>query len=371
MTAQVVADQAAKTLRIAYQPFLSSSRTKQLTSLLSSKLPYTFIPVNDTSLPDTRSADIVLLSRGGKPFAPVEQRRSIDSQLYRTRRERDWQQSGAKYTKLLQRWEQVETRLPTLLHALRKHFSERIIQKEAFDGPLRILAYTGEIKDVKAMRQVIKSYRSLRRSQVFLHPILSKTQAPLKVEARKAFGTSHIRLRELTIEHMRDILDLIRMEMEKRYMGMANVRYPSITEPKPWILLPEDPVAAWGPDFQYKVDELIKLARIRFMSTPEEKEKTIEQEARAFIAENSHGLVRTYRRTGNKVDAEELLEQVKNHLRDDKRKRFHDDETTLFIVDAVGQLGPQFRSPKTRDDMAVYQGSDRHLVEGGAWRVAD
>lgn len=371
MAAQVVADQAAQTLRIAYQPFLSSSRTRQLTSLLSSKLPHTFIPVNDTSLPDTSSADIVLLSRGGKPFAPVEQRPSIDSQVYKRVRDQDWLQSSTKYNKLLERWQHVELGLPTLLGELRKYFSERIIQKEAFEGPLRILAYTGEIKDVKTMRQVIKSYRSLRRSQLFLHPILSKTQAPLKVEARKTFGYNHTRLRELTIEHMRDRLDLVRMEMEKRYMGMANVRYPNITEPKPWILVPEDPVAAWGLDFPYKVAELINLARIRFMMTPEEKEKSLEQEAKIFVAENSQDLVRTQRRMGKKVDPEEILEQVKNHLRDDKRKRFHDDETALFILEAVGQLGSQFGSPKTREDMAVYEASDRQLVKGGAWRVAD
>jgi hypothetical protein len=369
MAAQVIADQAAQTLRIAYQPFLSSSKTRQLTSLLSSQLSYTFVPINDTFLPNTREADIVLLSRGGKPFAPVEHRPSIDSQVYKGVRERDWQQSKAKYTKLLDRWREIEKRLPGVIDELRQHFSDRIIRKEAFEGPLRILAYTGEIKNVDGMRKTIKSYRSMRRSQLFLRPILAKSQAPLKVAAREAFGFEHSRLREFKIEHMRDGLDLFRLELEKRYMGMANVRYPSITEPKPWILVPDDPVAAWGPDFPYKVAELINLARIRFMITPEEKEMVLEAEARAFTAENSQRLLQKQRRTD--FNPEDILEQIKDHLRQDKMRRFHDDERSLFLTDNVGELGAQFGSPKTRDDMAVYETSDRQLVKRGAWRVAD
>ena len=105
------------------------------------------------------------------------------------------------------------------------------------------------------------------------------------------------------------------------------------------------------------------------MMTPEEKEMVLESEAQSFMAENFQRLLRTQGRSN--FNPEAILEQVKDHLRQDKRKRFHDDEKSLFLTEDVGELGAQFGSPKTRDDMAVYETSDRQMVKRGAWRVAD
>jgi len=184
MAAQTLVDSTAQSLRIAYQPFLSSTRTRQLTSILQSSLPhYTFLPVTDTSLSFTQKAQIILLSRGGKPFAPAERRSSIDSTLNRNYRDRDWRESSDQYRKLLDRWNQVQTELPPLVKQLQNHFSDRVIQKEAFDKPLKILEFIGEVEDPDGLRKTIKKYRSLRRAQLFLYPILKKTQAPLKLAA--------------------------------------------------------------------------------------------------------------------------------------------------------------------------------------------
>ena len=192
-----------------------------------------------------------------------------------------------------------------------------------------------------------------------------------KVSARKAFGLPHLRAREYLIEDHRDRLDLFRLELERRYMGMAMVRFPSVAEPKPWILLPEDPVAAWGLDFPYQVEELIRLAWLRFLATEKEKEQVLEEEAKKVIADNVTGIIRNVRLRGDKIVFEEILKEVMNRLREEKEKLYRDDKTALVLPGNVGDLGPQFRGPVTREDRAVNQFSDEELIKLGSWRVED
>ena len=372
MAAQAVVDQSVQSIRIAYQPFLSSSRTKHLTSLLSSSLPYNFLPVNDTSLKSVPAqAQIVLLSRGGKPFAPIAQRPSVDSYPHREFREKDWSTSSEKYQNLVTQYNKAQSELPALLTTLRKYFSDRIISKEAFHKPLQILAYTGEVKDVDSLRQTIKLYRSLRRSQVSLQPVLEETKAMEKVEAHKAFGLPQLRAREYLIENHRDRLDLFRLELERRYMGMGMVRFPSVAESKPWILVPEDPVGVWGMDFPYRVAELIRLARIRFSLSEEEKEIVLHEEAKKLIKENVEGILQKVEERGDTVNPQDILNEVMAQLRREKERLYHDDKTTLVLPGNVGDLGPEFRAPITTEDKAINQFSDQELVKLGSWRVED
>ena len=368
MATRGVVDQS---FRIAYQPFLSSTRTRQLTSTLSSSLPHTFLPITDTSLSLPAKAQIILLSRGGKPFAPVHQRLSIDSTLYKHFREQDWWESSEKYEEYLSQWNQAQEELPKLLTSLRKYFSDPVIAKKAFQKPLQILKYTGEIKDPEAVQKTIESYRSLLKARKFLHKILEETQASTKVSARKAFGLPHLRAREYLIEDHRDRLDLFRLELERRYMGMAMVRFPSVAEPKPWILLPEDPVAAWGLDFPYQVGELIRLARLRFLATEKEKEEVLEEEAKNVIGDNVTGIIQNVRLRGDKVVFEDILKEVMSRLREEKERLYVDDNTALVLPGNLGDLGPEFRAPVTREDRAVNQFSEEELVKLCAWRVED
>jgi len=368
MAAQTLVDAAAKSLRIGYQPFLSSTRTRQLTSILQSSLPYTFVPVNDTFLTFTQHAQIILISRGGKPFAPVEKRSSIDSRVYRDIRERDWTESSEQYQKFLSRWNEVEKEIPALVKTLQEHFSDQVIQKEEFRRPLKALKAAGVVENIDQLRQTIQSYRSLRREQLFLYPILKKTEAPLKVSAHSNFDLSQLQTREYVLEHHRDRLDLFRLELEKRFRGMALVRHPDIAEPKPWILMPEDPIASWGADFSERTEELIRLARYRFLLTEEEKEVEMDREAREALQEGFSGI----RRMQGRIDIEKTLQQVKAQLRQDKARMFRNDRQQLYLPGNVGELGPQFsKNPITREDLAVYETSDRQLVKSGAWRVAD
>ena len=362
---QAVFDKTAQSFRIAYLPFLSSTRTKQLTSLLA-PLPHTFLPINDTSLSIPPQAEIILLSRGGKPFAPAYQRTSIDSNLYHAKQERDWKQSSHQYKKFLNQWNNVQRRLPPLLKTLRQHFSDRVIASEAFYTPLKVLAYTGQVtpSDIDYLRTTIKQFRNLRRTQLYIYPILKKTEAPFKLAAREKFGFANLRTREYVIEHHRDLLDLFRFELENRYKGMALVRYPDIAEPKPWILVPEDPVAAWGVDFPDRVGELIELATERFLLEEDEKEILLDQEAREFIQEN----VPNFLRSGD--NPERLLEQIKAKIREDKTKLYHDDNKALSLNGNVGNLDA-YKRPITREDKAIYERSDKELVKRGAWRVED
>ena len=368
MATRAVVEQS---LRIAYQPFLSSTRTRQLTSTLSSSLPHTFLPVTDTSLSLPAKAQIILVSRGGKPFAPVSQRPSVDSTSYKAFREQDWWESSEKYDEFLSQWNQAQEELPKLLTSLRKYFSDQIIAKNAFRKPLQILMSTGDIKDPEAVQNTIDSYRTLLKARKFLQPILQETQTLTKVSARKAFGLPHLRAREYLIEDHRDRLDLFRLELEKRYMGMAMVRFPSVAEPKPWILLPDDPVAAWGLDFPYQVGELIRLARLRFLATDQEKEEALEEAAKDIIEDNVAGIVQNIRSRGGKVVFEEILKEVMSRLREEKERLYHDDKIALVLPGNVGELGPEFRAPVTREDRAVNQFSDEELVKLGAWRVEE
>jgi hypothetical protein len=372
MAAQAVVDQSVQSIRIVYQPFLSSSRTKHLTSILSSSLPYSFLPVNDTSLSHAAQAQIVLLSRGGKPFAPIAQRPSVDFQPHRDLREKDWSKSSEKYQRFITRWNQAQTELPGLLATLRKYFSDRIIAKEAFHQPLQILAYTGEVQDVAALRQTIKSYRSLRRSQISLQSILEETHAMEKVAAHKYFGIPHLKAREYLIEDHRDRLDLFRLELEKRYMGMAMVRFPSVADPKPWILVPEDPVGSWGVDFPYRVEELIRLARIRFLLFEEEKEMVLREEARKVIEDDVDEILENFgEEEGDSVNAEGILKDVMGQLREERERLYRNDKTALVLPGNMGDFGPEFRKAVTMEDKAIYQISDQELVKQGAWRVED
>jgi hypothetical protein len=368
MATRGVVDQS---FRIAYQPFLSSTRTRQLTSTLSSSLPHTFLPITNTSLSLPAKAQIILVSRGGKPFAPVHQRLSIDSTLYKRFREQDWWESSEKYEEYRSQWDQAQEELPKLLTSLRKYFSDSVIAKRAFHKPLRILTYTGEIKDPEAVQKTIESYRSLLKARKFLHKILEETQALTKLSARKAFGLPHLRAREYLIEDHRDRLDLFRLELERRYMGMAMVRFPSVAEPKPWILLPEDPVAAWGVDFPYKVGELIRLAQLRFLATDKEKDEALEEEAKTVIGDNATGIIQNVKSRGDKVVFEEILKEVMSRLREEKERLYVDDNTALVLPGNLGDLGPEFRAPVTREDRAINQFSEEELVKLCAWRVED
>jgi hypothetical protein len=363
MAAQAVLDKTALSLKIVYQPFLSSTRTRQLTSLLA-PLPHTFLPIADTSLNIPSQAEIVLVSRGGKPFASIYQRPSPDSHIYRSKQERDWNTSSQKYKQILSQWDDIQRRLPPLIESLRQHFSDRVIQNQAFHAPLKILEYTNQIPDPDALRKTIKSFRSLRNTQLSIYPILRKTQAPFKLAARQQFGFSNLRTREYAIEHQRDLLDLFRFELEKRYRGMALVRYPDISEPKPWILVPDDPVGAWGHEFAYRVNSLIDLARERFLMTTEEKDELLDLQAREIIEENEPALLRK-----GSID-EGLLWHVKNTLQEQKRKLYHDDTSALSMSGNVGDL-ESYKVPVSREDKAVYEHSDKELVKRGAWRVED
>jgi hypothetical protein len=368
-TSQTMAAKSA-TLNIAYQPFLSSTRRKQLTSLLSSSLPYcNFLPINDTSLNLPNEARIILISRGGKPFAPVNMRPSIDSPSYPDIL-KDLNRSSQLYQKYLAKWEEIQSHLPGLLLALRKHFPERVIMNETFRTPLKTMAATGKIKDVQQVRQLIERFRSLRRSQLFLHPILSQTRVTLKNEAQKAFGVDNLRRREYVIEHHRDRLDLVRFELEKRYMGMGRVAFPERVEARPWVLLPEDPVGAWGQDFPYRVGQLIRLAQVRFLATEEEKEMVLEQEAKGVIEDNTSQIAQNARILGI-TDAEGVLKAVKDQLRVETERLYQNDRITLALPGNVGDLGPEFRSPVTREDKAAYQVTDQKLIPLGSWRVDD
>ena len=372
MSARAVLDQTNVSLKLAYQPFLSSTQTKKLTSLLSSSLPYNFLPVTNTSLHTLPpQAEIVLLSRGGKPFAPIRQRRSVDSYAYQEFRQKDWQQSSKKYETYVEQYTQIQHDLPHLLATLRKYFSDHILDQMDFGLPLEILTYTGEVEDPDALRKTINAYIAARKLQRELYPILQESHALIKVAAHKAFGLPHLRAREYLIEDHRDRLDLFRLELEKRYMGMAMVRYPDIREPRPWILIPEDPVAAWGGDFPYRVDELIKLAQIRFLATTEEKGKALEEEAKNVIEDDVEGIVQEMVKNGEEVDFESLLEDIMWALWEKKTKMYHDDEKALSLPGIVGDPGPEFREPVTIEDHVVNQITDQELVKLGSWRVED
>jgi len=364
MAAQTLVEATGKSLRIAYQPFLSSTRTRQLTSLLQSSLPYTFLPAHDTSLSLPENAQIVLLSRGGKPFAPVERKSSIDSKVNRSFRQKDWEESSVQYQKYLDRWTQIQSQLPYLVTELQKYFTNEVIKTEAFKERFQVLKST--LPDPEPLRDTIRKYQELRRSQLFLFPILKNTQAPLKLAAQSHFGYSTLESRERVLEQNREKLDVFRYDLERRFKGMALVKTSEVMEPKPWILMPENPVDAWGVTLPDRTDELIRLALYRFLLSEEEKEVELERESRELVHESLPGL----RRMQGKVDIEETVTQVKEQLREEKARMFEIDSHPLTLPDTIGELG-EFKDPITKEDIAVYETSDRQLAESGAWRVAD
>jgi hypothetical protein len=202
-----------------------------------------------------------------------------------------------------------------------------------------------------------------------IYPLLAKSQASAKINARRAFGFQNQRLKEYILEDHRDMLDLFRLQLEKRFKGMGLVRYPDIAEPKPWVLLPEDPEGAWGDEFPYQVSKLISLAQERFLMFPEEQERVLEREAIEYIEENIHQLVRV---AEEELTKEELLESVKNKLREEKRKLWSEDSKQLVLPSFVGQFeGDLWREPSTMEDTAVLEIIDQQIVKRGAWRVAD
>jgi hypothetical protein len=197
---------------------------------------------------------------------------------------------------------------------------------------------------------------------------LEKTHALEKVLAHKAFGLPHLKAKEYLIENHRDRLDLFRLELERRYMGMGMVRFPSVADAKPWILVPEDPLGAWGMDFSHRIDELIRLARIRFLFTEKEKEIVLAEEARKLIEDDVEEILA---RMGENVDPERILQEVMRELRKQKAPLYRDDKTILVLPGNIGDLGPEFRAPITTEDKAVNQFSDQELVKLGSWRVED
>lgn len=153
-------------------------------------------------------------------------------------------------------------------------------------------------------------------------------------------------------------------------MGMGLVRFPEDAESKPWILLPEDPLAVWGQDFAHRIGELIRLAQIRFMLTEEEKEIVLEAEARTILEDNLNTISNDLLASEN-VSGEDLFRQIVDELRQRKVVLYHDDDIPLSLSGMLGDLGPGFRAPITKEDKAVYQINDEKLVEKMAWRVED
>jgi hypothetical protein len=365
--AQAIRDKA---LNIAYLPFLSSTRTKQLASLLA-PLPYTFLPITNTSLTVPPEADLVLLSRGGKPFAPVHQRPSIDSKNRSNDLRGDWIQSSKEYSEMCRQWGEIQRRLPLLVKNLRRHFSEQVIQSQGFSGPFKKLANNNEIPNVTVLANQIKEFKRLRDRQLHIYPLMVKTAAPIKLAANEKFRYGKLRHREEVIERDRDQLDLFRFELESRFKGMAMVMFPTRKILRPFILVPEDPVGAWGEDFPYRVGELIELGRERFLLGSAEKEELLEQQAREVFAENAGTLLWAQNVATQKRDKDEVLAQVKEKLREDKEKLYRRDTRTLSLNGQIGLSSSTYKLPWTREGQAVYDHTNKSLVKRGSWRVED
>src|SRR5271169_4292751 len=291
MAAQAVLPTTLQSLRVLYQPFLGSSRARQLTSLLSTQLSCTFIPATETSLSLVSSADIILLSRGGKPFAPVRQYTSVDSTVRSdiVAQERKLSAVGTPYLKYITRWEKAEKLLQRDINGeqpytiLQRHFSPAEIESVKFEERFRDLRRYDMVEDVEAVEQAMKIWRRYKEAKEECMLFLEKTNGMAKHLAEKEFGLGRMKMREYVIEDHRDRLDLFRLELERRYKGMAMVKFPDETTQKPWILVPEDPIGAWGQDFSYRIGELVDLATQRFLSTNEEKEIFYKREADKYM----------------------------------------------------------------------------------------
>jgi hypothetical protein len=312
----------ASVLKVAYQPFLSSTRTKQLTSILQSSIPYcNFLPIKNTSLNFPQEAQIVLISRGGKPFAPVYQRPSVDFPEYPDLAN-DLNESYETYQQHLTRWEEVQERFPLVLKELKRHFSDSVITNETFEKSLEDLSTTGEINnvDLDSIRETITSFHTLRTDLESLPYILERTQAASKVNAVQVFGSKTIRDREYLIERYRDHLDVARKNLEDRYQGMGMVTYPEDIG-RPWILMPADPISAWANDFSYRVEKLIQAAQRRFLFTSDEREAALDEEAKGILMENRREISRSVQQIGDsELNAQDVLDMIKVELRDKKAK---------------------------------------------------
>lgn len=378
MAAQAVLPTTLQSLRVLYQPFLGSSRARQLTSLLSTQLPCTFIPATDTSLSLVPSADIILLSRGGKPFAPVRQYPSVDttirSDIYA--QERKHSAVGTPYLKHITRWEKAEKLLQRDINGeqpytiLQRHFSHAEIESAKFEERFRDLRRYEMVEDVDAVEQAMKIWRRYKKAQEECMIFLEKTNGMAKHHAEKAFGLGRMKMREFVIEDHRDRLDLFRLELERRYKGMAMVQFPDTKTLRPWVLVPEDPVGAWGQDCTEKIADLIELANVRFLATKKEKEMWLLQEAAKFMDEDLKDIDR-FALAGVSSD-KPLIEQIAGEVRREKDRMFHQDEFTIVLPGNLGTLGPDFsENPVTREDMAALQATDEELVKLGSWRVED
>jgi hypothetical protein len=359
--------QTSQSVRIAYQPFLSTTRTKHLTSILQDALPYTFLSVPCTSLAIPPEADIVLLSRNGKPFAPAVQRTSTDSKFNKTTRLRDWKESGKEYRRLMDRWREIENEMPVLVPQLRKYFSDRRMRKGNLNVALRVGAYTGEIPDYENIRRLAMRFAQLRRWQLQIYPLVRRTRADIKVKAYDHHKYLHYIKREYVFEAHRDRLDLLRWKLGEQYKGMGLVQYPETSAARPWILLPEDPIGTWGQDFPDRVDELVRLARTRFLLSTEEKEQELTFAALQFIKDNLHELKR---RKIPLEDSDAIVKETMETIRTE-REQVWGRVKPFVLPRLIGHFGEEYKSPVTRQDFVMYEATDKALVKGGAWRVED
>jgi len=416
-------------LRVAYQPFLSTSKTQYLTSILAENLPhYDWLPVRNTSLHLPSQADIVLLSRGGKPFAPHAEPLTAETIRDRPLRTRDWEDSAEEYTELVKTWRPYGKRLESLIEILRSRFPKHVIFNQNFEEYLKGIPKS-EIpgEDRNQLRKIWTKYIKLKRATEPLETFLEKTRALEKAHAHKYFEPAALRAREYIIEDLRDRLDLLRFDLEKRFMGMANVLIRDLSNPRParpWVLVPEDPISAWGEEgFPTQIQRLLLFAEKRFLGNLV-KEREIESGERRFkkaaavlrdvIAETPLEAIFLYSE-GSEEEKKELeekhgadtleaamsfikeveeefgLEEVFNYINemggdenDDEGEMIDDedeevppsgplpgDKAELVLPVSVTDMGKNFKIPYTAEDKAIYSMSDVKLIKEGAWRVAD
>lgn len=239
-----------------------------------------------------------------------------------------------------------------------------------FEERFRDLRRYEMVEDVEAVEQAMKIWRRYKKAKEECMLFLEKTNGMAKHLAEKEFGLGKMKMREYVIEDHRDRLDLFRLELERRYKGMAMVQFPDTMTLKPWVLVPEDPVGTWGQDTPERIADLIDLAKVRFLATKEEKEEWLQGEAQRFIDEDITEVGR-YILAGGKVDGK-FVEHVADQLRPEKEKLFHQDEFRIMLPENLGTLGPDFsEKPVTREDVAALQATDEELVKLGSWRVED
>jgi hypothetical protein len=416
-------------LSVAYQPFLSTTRNHRLTSILASALPhYNWLPVQDTSLRLPPNADIVLLSRGGKPFAPCAQPITAKTLRDDKLRQQDWDDSSDKYKSYAQRWRKYEKQLEYLIHRLKQFFPEYVIASQTFQEYLRREGSNISPEDQEKLQPIWQQYIDLKESTKSLYSTLDTTKAIEKAHARKYFNPTTLRAREYVIEDHRDRFDLLRFELEQRFWAMAQVGFRHTDRhPKPWILVPEDPISAWGEEnFPAEIQKLLLCAERRFLGgvikereleTGERRfkkmaavlrEKTMQTPLEAALTWHEAGeeekkeLEGTYGAAGledtfayaMEVDEEFGLDEVVEYIDelnempegvsadDDDEQGFDEDgsmpmgpipgdDDALWIPARLGRLESDFKTPYTEEDKAIVSMADAELVKAGAWRVAN